>query len=215
MQSPDLLERPSIRQPVQARSQRTRARLLDAAIEALAELGYAGARTNGIAERAGVSQGALYRHFPTKVDLFEAALVDVLAEARERFDRDFAADPDAEADPAGACFRHLWEVFCSPPLQGAFELYHAARTDPALAERVVPIIADHRARAVAGTRALFPDVARSHEDFDGAVHALMSTMQGAAVVSALAPADDAFVETQRRSIERMLRNELERTADRS
>ena len=195
--------------PVQARSQRTRAKILEAATEVLFEVGYAGAKTPLIAERAGVSQGALYRHFPTKIDLLAEALAEILAGARDRFVRAFERDSEAAVDPAGAAFRHLWDVFVSPPLQGAFELYQAARTDPALAARVGPIIADHRARAVAGARALFPDAAREHEDFDGAVHALMSTMQGAAVFGALVPADDTIVETQRRSIERMLRSELD------
>ncbi len=195
--------------PVQARSHRTRAKILEATTQVLFEVGYAGAKTPLIAERAGVSQGALYRHFPTKIDLLGSALAETLTDARGRFEQAFASDPEALADPAGATFRHLWDVFVSPPLQGAFDLYQAARTDPALAARVGPIIADHRARAVAGARTLFPDAARQHEDFDGAVHALMSTMQGAAVFGALVPADDAIVETQRRSIERMLRSELD------
>ncbi len=208
MQSPQIAERPA-RPPIQARSLRTRAKLLEATVEALFDLGFAGAKTNLIAERAGVSQGALYRHFPTKIDLFASALAETLTAARDRFEQAFAGDPEAVTDPAGATFRHLWDVFVSPPLQGAFELYQAARTNPALAARVAPIIADHRARAVAGARALFPEAARAHEDFDGAVHALMSTMQGAAVFGALVPAEDAIAETQRRSIERMLRNELD------
>ncbi len=195
--------------PVQERSHRTRAKILEAATEVLYEVGYAGTKTPLVAERAGVSQGALYRHFPTKIDLLAAALTETLTAARDRFERAFAADPDTPADPAGAAFRHLWDVFVSPPLQGAFELYQAARTDQALAARVAPIIADHRTRAVAGARALFPGAAREHDDFDGAVHALMSTMQGAAVFGALVPTGNSIAETQRRSIERMVRNELE------
>jgi AcrR family transcriptional regulator len=48
----------------------TRERLLVAAAELTAEGGYASASVVAIAERAGVSAGALYRHFPSKVDLF-------------------------------------------------------------------------------------------------------------------------------------------------
>ncbi len=195
--------------PVQARSQETRAKVLEAAVAVLYERGYAGANTNLIAAHAGVSQGAMYRHFPIKLDLFEAALADLLAGARARFREAFDSDPAAAADPAAAVVRHLWDVFATPPLQAAFELYQAARTEPALAERVAPLIADHRARAVTAARAPLPDAARENAGFDGAGHALMSTLQGAAVVGALAPGDGALAETQRRSIERMLRNELE------
>jgi len=49
---------------------RTRERLLAAAREVLEEGGYAGASVAAIARRAGLSAGALYRHFPSKADLF-------------------------------------------------------------------------------------------------------------------------------------------------
>ena len=48
----------------------TRRRLVDAAMELTAEGGYSSASVAAIAGRAGVSAGALYRHFPSKVDLF-------------------------------------------------------------------------------------------------------------------------------------------------
>jgi AcrR family transcriptional regulator len=48
----------------------TRARLLAAAMELTSEGGYSSASVAAIAERAGVSAGALYRHFPSKTDLF-------------------------------------------------------------------------------------------------------------------------------------------------
>ena len=48
----------------------TRARLVQAAREVLERGGYATASVVAIAERAGVSAGALYRHFPSKADLF-------------------------------------------------------------------------------------------------------------------------------------------------
>jgi AcrR family transcriptional regulator len=48
----------------------TRERLLAAAREVLERGGYATASVVAIAERAGVSAGALYRHFPSKAELF-------------------------------------------------------------------------------------------------------------------------------------------------
>jgi AcrR family transcriptional regulator len=52
------------------RGDATRERLLEAAIELLEEGGYAAASVAAIAERAGVAAGALYRHFPSKAELF-------------------------------------------------------------------------------------------------------------------------------------------------
>jgi AcrR family transcriptional regulator len=52
------------------RGQDTRARLLRAAAEVLEAGGYAAASVVAIADRAGVATGTLYRHFPSKADLF-------------------------------------------------------------------------------------------------------------------------------------------------
>ena len=57
----------------------TRERLIRAAREVLERGGYATASVIAIAERAGVSAGALYRHFPSKAELF----VEVLRAAGE------------------------------------------------------------------------------------------------------------------------------------
>jgi AcrR family transcriptional regulator len=53
-----------------ARDPGTRGRLVRAAREVLERGGYATASVLAIAERAGVSAGALYRHFPSKAELF-------------------------------------------------------------------------------------------------------------------------------------------------
>lgn len=52
------------------RGEDTRARLLRAGVAVLEGGGYASASVAAIAERAGVATGTLYRHFPSKADLF-------------------------------------------------------------------------------------------------------------------------------------------------
>jgi AcrR family transcriptional regulator len=54
----------------QGRAVGTRARLLRAAAEAIEEGGYGAASVAAISKRAGVAAGALYRHFPSKAELF-------------------------------------------------------------------------------------------------------------------------------------------------
>ena len=63
-----------------------RERIVSAALDQLAEGGYASAPVARIAERAGVATGTVYRHFPSKGDLFAEVFrrasqreVDVLA----------------------------------------------------------------------------------------------------------------------------------------
>lgn len=60
---------------MQERSRRTQTALIRATTELVAEAGYHGATTKAIAERAGVSEGTIYRHFPDKKALFAAAVL--------------------------------------------------------------------------------------------------------------------------------------------
>jgi AcrR family transcriptional regulator len=60
---------------MQDRSRRTQAALIRATTELVAEAGYHGATTKAIADRAGVSEGTIYRHFPDKKALFAAAVM--------------------------------------------------------------------------------------------------------------------------------------------
>lgn len=52
--------------PFQSRSEETCERILDAAQNCFAELGYDAASTSAICQQAGVSKGAFYHHFPSK-----------------------------------------------------------------------------------------------------------------------------------------------------
>ena len=48
--------------------------ILDAALQEFSQAGYAGARMDDIALRAGLSKGGLYAHFDSKEAVFEALL---------------------------------------------------------------------------------------------------------------------------------------------
>ena len=58
------------------RGRATRARLIEATVSVVREVGYAHASTRAIAEAAGVAEGTIYRHFPDKASLFFAALLE-------------------------------------------------------------------------------------------------------------------------------------------
>lgn len=65
------------------RSEATRRRILDAAVDLLGARGYAGLRTSDVAEAAGVSKGAQTHHFPSKDDLVVAVVGHVFERAGE------------------------------------------------------------------------------------------------------------------------------------
>lgn len=54
----------------EARRVATRSRIVAAALELIAEGGYLNAPVAGVADRAGVAVGTVYRHFPSKSELF-------------------------------------------------------------------------------------------------------------------------------------------------
>lgn len=67
------------------------AELMEAALDLFAEKGYAAARLDDVAQRAGVSKGTLYLYFDSKEDLFKAVvrqgLVPALVEAEKLVDQ--------------------------------------------------------------------------------------------------------------------------------
>jgi AcrR family transcriptional regulator len=76
----------------QVRSETTRRKILDAAVEVFDELGYAGADRAAIVERTGMTKGAFYHHFDSMESLASAIIdegakrvLDVLAAAYDPF----------------------------------------------------------------------------------------------------------------------------------
>jgi AcrR family transcriptional regulator len=63
----------------------SRVRILASARDLFAERGYRGTTTRGLADRAGVSLMTLHRHFPTKAELFQAAVLTPLGEFVEGY----------------------------------------------------------------------------------------------------------------------------------
>ncbi|TFE31883.1 TetR/AcrR family transcriptional regulator [Cohnella luojiensis] len=60
-------------------------RILRAAVEVFAEKGYSGAATSEIAQRAGVAEGTIFRHYRTKKDLLYSIVAPFVAKLIEPF----------------------------------------------------------------------------------------------------------------------------------
>lgn len=73
--------------------------LLQAARERFAADGFGGATTIAIANEADVSETVLFRHFPTKEQLFEAAVVEPFEEYVARYTEGWRHVPATAADP--------------------------------------------------------------------------------------------------------------------
>jgi AcrR family transcriptional regulator len=117
------------------RSSATREKTIAATIDCLIELGYHGATIAAVAERAGISRGAVSHQYPDKCRL----VVDVIEEiARRRL----AEALHTLGTLAGSArievgLDELWAEFKKPIFLAALELYVGARTDPQLQPRVL------------------------------------------------------------------------------
>jgi len=126
------------RLPQQDRSRATRARLLEAAIECLAELGYQASTVTVVAEHAGVSRGAAQHHFPTREALFTAALEHVAIERGIELQRELEAMPGEPVSTA-AVVDLIFTLFTGPFFRAALSLWNAAAAEPALREQIIPL----------------------------------------------------------------------------
>lgn len=71
-------------QPASDRATDTRSRILDAALTEFSAYGLAGARTDRIAQAAGVNKALLYYYFESKENLYRAALEIISVKIRDR-----------------------------------------------------------------------------------------------------------------------------------
>ncbi|WP_406871177.1 TetR/AcrR family transcriptional regulator (plasmid) [Thioclava sp. 'Guangxiensis'] len=110
------------------RSQETRAKVCDAVLQALAELGYEQISTPLIAKRASVSRGALTHQFPTRNDMLVAAFETLVNSWRTGYP--FGLDPECTQLSVDELIDALWEnIFADGRYIAAMELMLAARQD--------------------------------------------------------------------------------------
>ena len=125
------------RVPKQDRSRATRQRLLEAAVACLAEHGWAGSTVSVVADRAGVSRGAAQHHFPTREDLFTAA-VEYVAEERSLALRALFPHGTGAGDRR-AVVEALVDLYTGPLFRAALHLWVAASNEEQLRPRVTEL----------------------------------------------------------------------------
>ncbi|MCB9787608.1 MAG: TetR/AcrR family transcriptional regulator [Deltaproteobacteria bacterium] len=197
---------PPLPEPKQARAVATRNSLLEATITCLARSGYAGTTTTEIVREAGVSQGALFRYFPTRTQLLGAAIADLFERFVRDYDGAFQAAARGRSDRIAVAIDLLWQVFTAPPMHAVFEVYLAARTDADLAAAIAPALARHRQNMLAEARALFPELAAT-PDFELVILGVIATLQGVALQHVALPDRDATA-TELRFVHRICLREL-------
>ncbi|MFI6866313.1 TetR/AcrR family transcriptional regulator [Nocardia sp. NPDC050406] len=144
-----MTEAPRPRRTQQERRAATVAKLVDATIAAIGEVGYQRATVQEICTRAGLSAGAMFRQFDTRLDL-------IVRTAREAFAQQlngFGAAMEhlgAQENALDVALRFLRQAQSSNLIHALREIYLAARSDSELRERIASI-ADEYYREIVAT----------------------------------------------------------------
>ena len=162
------------------RREATRRQLLDAAIDCLYESGFNGATLVAVAERAGVTRGAVQHHFGNKDDLVIAVIDEI--STRLPIDVGDAVSKDRSvADRVAAITAQYWRVINSRTFVAAMKIQLATVNDPALHSRIRDSL--HKTEAALDRQwiGLFAD-----QTFDAAAavaarHVVLASMRGFAL----------------------------------
>jgi AcrR family transcriptional regulator len=120
----------------------TRQALLDAAAELLVDEGLVGFTTAAVTQRSGLSNGALFSHFPTRLELLAATVEHILSDLRAGYETTFAGLIDTGASPV-TLLELLWESMNDVRFAAVLGVYTQARTDPDLFLALNPIVVKH------------------------------------------------------------------------
>lgn len=156
-------------------------RLLDATTAALIEIGYYRTTVAEVCARAGLSQGALFRHFETRIALLIAVAEDIDSGLRALYRQDFERLRPSHVDELVLAIEVLRANIASPLHQAWFELLMAARTDTALHAALLPMWqrrADDDQQLAAQ---LLPEQARQLPDFAVLVDTMVTLFHGEGV----------------------------------
>lgn len=170
----------------QQRREETVARLLQASIDTIIEVGYARASAAVITKRAGVSVGALFRHFETMGDFMVATAYEVLRRQLETFTKQVAEIPaDRPALPAALTI--LRDITAGSTNAVLYELMVAARTDEKLKETLQNVLGQYSAKIHDAARALPGAESFPEETFPVIVALMTNVFDGAAIVRGVLP----------------------------
>jgi AcrR family transcriptional regulator len=168
------------------RREATIAKLVEATIASILEVGYARTSVVEICRRAGVSHGGLFRHFGSLVDLVIAAGEEVARRQMASFQERFSALEDSD-DPLRAALYLLRDGARAPINVVFYELLVAARTDADLHRAFAPFCARY-ANAIAAAALAIPGARRwPLDELAVLVSSAVHLFDGEALVRTLLP----------------------------
>lgn len=132
------MKRQVVRRSQAERKVALRQAVLTAAVSALHEHGYGATTTVMVAERAGISRGAMQNHFPTKSDLMTFVVAEVYEDELAEYDR-ILNGIDDPVERMRVYPYAAWQVLSRPSGVAVLEILMGSRSDRVLAEKLAPI----------------------------------------------------------------------------
>ncbi len=173
------------------RSTATQRKLLDAAASVLIQQGYANLTTTKICKGAGVSQGALFKHYASKMKLIAALAEDLYSSLALEFKTLFENHPPG-CDIIHQSIQDLWTVFSSKKQLASYDLTIASRTDPMLKEILDPIVLTHRERIQKIADSVSIKIDMEKNKFYALADFILMAIQGTVINSIASPEPDAI-----------------------
>ncbi|WP_371811320.1 TetR/AcrR family transcriptional regulator [Aeromicrobium sp. CFBP 8757] len=166
------------------RREGTMTAVVDAAVEALGDVGYARTTTAEIARRAGVSQGGLFRHFGSRLDVILAAADRVRARQLVDFGEGLESLDDIDL---AEVVRRLRRATRAPINAAWYELVVAARADDELRTVLEPLAERYHGEILALGRALPIAGRMTPLELDTIVLGIVHLLDGEALMASLLP----------------------------
>jgi AcrR family transcriptional regulator len=161
----------------------TRTALLQAAIACVVDEGYACTTTRRVAERAGVSQGAVQHHFAGKSELLCEAVRHLRAQIAQEMLAQGPPDAPSLQGRMEQLLDRIWAMRAGPLFQAQAELLLAARTDEELRTTLVEVQRELAGLSVAAAAVMFPEL--SDPGFMSVIDTAQAAIRGLALVAIL------------------------------
>ena len=181
------------RRTQEQRSADTQRRLMEATIDALYETGYARTTTSEIAERAGVSRGALMHHYSTKEELVTVSVERLLDETTEEI-RTWLGRVRSGDLKLDDFLDHLWEMYSGRLLFVTIEHITEARHNETLRQSLMPVVREFHKALDATWREFFRGTSLSQAEVETVLTATTCMFRGMGIQTVLRE-DNAYYET--------------------
>jgi AcrR family transcriptional regulator len=163
------------------KSASTRNLIIEAAIKCFVDLGYARTTTTIIANKAGLSRGAMLHHFPSKIDIVRAAVEYLHAKRLRAFRKAMTKQTEKGGDHVRQGVEAYWAHVKHPLFVAFFELAVAARTDKELAGILRPAQEAFEREWYKAALEVFPEWRGRGHKFDLALDLSRYVLEGMAI----------------------------------